>query len=345
MEVDVSDMNTSYKPYVSVIIAVYNVEKYIAQCCHSLFSQTLGEMEYIFINDRSPDNSIDIVKAILKEYPHRANQVKIIEHSVNLGVSRTREEGVRAATGDYVIHCDPDDWVEPDMYEQMYNKAISEDADFVMCDVFYHYPSSAKSYYGKETPKRMSCRSILASCLHAQHPILHCWLWNKLIRSDYCKNIEWHQGISLYEDLIACTQILRQPIKVGYINRAFYYYRQRENTLSHRTFTRQDAENDYEVISILHHHLCESGDPELYHYWQASVAWFMAFSFHASDKIYTNKEYLARYKKYRSCILKDRGLAKIVRIYLYCTTFNYVIPFTILQIYRKVRKFIKSEDR
>lgn len=73
-----TEINTSYKPYVSVIIAVYNVEKYIAQCCHSLLSQTLGEKEYIFINDCSPDNSIDIVKAILIEYPHRANQVKTL---------------------------------------------------------------------------------------------------------------------------------------------------------------------------------------------------------------------------------------------------------------------------
>lgn len=326
------------KPCVSVVIAVYNVEAYIAQCCHSLFSQTLDGIEYIFVNDHSPDNSIEVVKTVLKEYPARTNQVKIIEHPVNLGVSQTREDGVKAATGEYIIHCDPDDWVETDMYEQMYNRAVAENADLVMCDVFYHVSST--SYYGKETPKELSGRSILASCLHAQRPTLHCYLWNKLIRADYYRSVIWHYNISLYEDVIACAQILQSPLRVCYINQAFYYYRQKEESLSHRRFTRKDAENDYATISLLHRHLCALGDAELYHYWQAGVAWFMSFSLHSTDKLYTNKEYLARYRKYRHCVLKDRGLAKSARLYLYCTTYNYIIPFSFLQLYRKIKRFL-----
>lgn len=335
-----SVLNT--RPSVSVVIAVYNVENYIAQCCHSLFSQTLKSIEYIFVNDCTPDASINIVKTILKGYPNRAKQVKFIEHSVNLGISRTREDGIKAATGEFLIHCDPDDWIESDMYEQMYKKAISEEADLVFCDINYYYPESRKSYYGKEMPKEMSGRSILASCLHAQRPILHGCLWNKLIRLTLYRTVEWYPNISSAEDVIACVQILQHPIKVSYIPRAFYYYRQREGAITHREYTREVIESDYAVIDILHQHLCSSGDTELYRYWQASVAWFLAFALHTKRPIYTNSEYLKKYRKYRGCILKDKGLAQSARWYLYCTTYNYIIPFSVLQFYRRIRHFFSA---
>ena len=123
------------QPKVSVIIPVYGVEKYIEQCARSLFEQTMQEgIEFIFIDDCSPDRSIGILKEVLKEYPHREPQVKIIRHSENQGSGGTRRTGVENATGEYVIHCDSDDWVEPDMYETLYRKAAKEDADIVGCD-------------------------------------------------------------------------------------------------------------------------------------------------------------------------------------------------------------------
>lgn len=332
-----SNNSITKKPSVSVIVAVYNVEEYIAQCCHSLFSQTLKDIEYIFVNDCTPDNSITIVKSILENYPHRVHQVKIIEHPVNLGVGRTREDGVKAATGDYIIHCDPDDWIETDMYEKLYNTAVFESADIAMCDVFYHYAESSRNDYGIEKPKELSSRSVLASCLHAQRPTLHCYLCNKLIKSDYYKNIKWPSHISPYEDVIVCAQILQTPLKICYINQAYYYYRQRERTLSHRLYTKKTAENDYEVISILHRHLCHSGDVELYRFWQASVSEFLSFALYSPDPIYTNKEYLTRYRMFRKCILKDRSFSKKARLYLYCTTYNYTIPFFIKQLYLSIR--------
>lgn len=337
------EITTIIRPKVSVVIAVYNVENYIAQCCHSLFSQTLDNIEYIFVNDCSPDNSIAVAKSVLEEYPHRKHQVKIIEHSVNLGVSRTREDGVKAATGEYIIHCDSDDWIETNMYELLYEKAISEQAGMVMCDVYYHDPVTSRSYYGEARPKDLSSKSVLASCLHAQQPLLHGSLSNKLIKAVYYENVKWYENISFAEDLIACVQILKQPIKISYIPQALYYYRRREGTLTHRKFTRKDIENDYEVIEILHQILCNSGDTELYKYWQASIAWFMGFAIQSRERIYTNKEYLDKYRKYRNCILKNRSIAKSARYYLYSTTFNYVIPFTLLQWYRCIKCRIKTK--
>ena len=116
-------------PKVSVIIAVYGAEKYIERCARSLFEQTLNDIEYIFVDDCSPDKSIEILISVLDDYPHRKKQVRIIRNHSNLGVGGTRTVGMKAATGDYLIHCDPDEGVEHNMYELLYNKAI-EDKSF-----------------------------------------------------------------------------------------------------------------------------------------------------------------------------------------------------------------------
>ena len=123
-------------PKVSIVIPVYNVEKYIERCVRTLFAQTLDDLEYIFVDDCSPDNSIDVMLKVLEEYPVRKPQVKLIRHEINQGVSQSRQDGVEAATGEYIIHCDPDDWVELDMYEQLYTKAKETNADLVLCDYY-----------------------------------------------------------------------------------------------------------------------------------------------------------------------------------------------------------------
>ena len=97
------------KPFVSVVIPVYEAEAFIERCCRSLFEQTLDEMEFIFVSDGSKDKSIALIKEVLNDYPNRQTQTKIIDRKENRGVSYTRQEGLSHATGEYVIHCDSDD--------------------------------------------------------------------------------------------------------------------------------------------------------------------------------------------------------------------------------------------
>lgn len=124
-------------PKVSVIIPVYGVEKYIERCANSLFAQTLDSLEFIFIDDCTPDNSIEILNKIVEENRlHIAEMgwtVKIVRMPTNSGLAAVRQHGVQLATGDYVIHCDSDDWVTTDIYERLYNKAIETNADISMC--------------------------------------------------------------------------------------------------------------------------------------------------------------------------------------------------------------------
>lgn len=330
-------------PYISVIVAVYNVEEYIAQCCHSLFSQTLDNIEFIFIDDGSPDKSMEVMRSVLKEYPHRASQVKIIEHQTNKGISKTREDGVNASSGEYIIHCDPDDWVEPDMYERLYDKAVSEGADIVLCDFWYHYFNDLKPYYGTGKPEELTSRSLLASTLQSKNPPLIGYLWNKLIKSSLYSNVKWPNKISCAEDTIVCAQIMRDTsLVISHIEAAFYHYRIRENSLSHKSNTKQDIENGYEVIGILASHLCESGDKELYHIWQGSIAGSMIGTLKASERYFTNKEYTEKYKRYRGGIWKNKSWSMGNKILLFCATYNYHIAYTLYKMGLGIKQFLRQ---
>jgi glycosyltransferase involved in cell wall biosynthesis len=115
---------------VSVCIPVYGVEKYIERCARSLFEQTMRNgVEFVFVNDCTPDKSIEILEHVLAKYPHRKEQTKIINLPENGGVGRARRIAIENCTGEYIIHCDPDDWIEPDMYEKMYCAAMKTGAD------------------------------------------------------------------------------------------------------------------------------------------------------------------------------------------------------------------------
>ena len=104
-------------PKISVIILVYQTESYIKRCAKSLFEQTLNEIEYIFVNDCTKDKSIERLKEVVKDYPQREPYVKILNLEQNRGQAFARQYGIKHATGDYIIHCDSDDWITPDMYE------------------------------------------------------------------------------------------------------------------------------------------------------------------------------------------------------------------------------------
>ena len=102
-------------PKVSVIVPIYKVEPFIERCARSLFEQTLDDIEYIFVNDCTPDKSMEVLSRVLEDYPGRKEQVRIITMPVNSGLPKVRRAGLEVASGDYIIHCDSDDWVDRTM--------------------------------------------------------------------------------------------------------------------------------------------------------------------------------------------------------------------------------------
>lgn len=217
-------------PKVSVIVAVYNVEEYIERCLHTLFGQTLESLEYIFVDDASPDSSMKILEDVLEKYPHRKSQVKIIRHPENQGVALARTSGILAASGEYLIHCDPDDYVDIDMYESMYEEAKKNDSDVVVCDYWQEGDDSktVRRIRYEDTGKR-----ILETMANGYHfrggP-----LWNFLTkRSIVINNKIFPLPHADFEEDTPCRiKTIYYSDRATYINKPFYHYCLRSDSLT-----------------------------------------------------------------------------------------------------------------
>ena len=222
-------------PKVSVVIPVYNVEPYIERCLHTLFSQTFDNIEYIFVNDGSTDRSSNIITEVLKQYPHRNSQVKILQHECNKGTAAARTTGILAASGEYIIHCDPDDYLETDMYELMYNTVEKTRADIVVCD---HICEKNGQVYIKKTYLEDSPVECLRYWYNKRAD--YSMLWDKLVRrSLIIQNcIIPYIGIDSGEDFGCMVRILYHARSIVHVPKALYHYVRRNNSISKQAMTR-----------------------------------------------------------------------------------------------------------
>lgn len=204
---------------VSVIVPIYKVEKFIGRCAESLMQQTLDDVEYIFVNDATLDNSMEVLHDVLKKYPARAGMISVVEHDVNKGLPAARNTGLAVAHGEYVFHCDSDDFVEPDMLETLYNAANENDADIVWCDWFLSF---AKNERYMKQPEFSTAFDALKSMLGGG---MKYNVWNKLVkRSLYTDNeILFPVGHGMGEDM-TIIMLFAHARKVKYVPQAFYHY-------------------------------------------------------------------------------------------------------------------------
>lgn len=214
---------------VSVIIPVYGVEKYIERCARSLFEQTLEDMEFIFVDDCTKDNSIEILQSVLYKYPQRVKQTKIVRHQVNKGLPVARQTGLKMATGDFIAHCDSDDWVDCDMYRLMYERAEDDHADIVICDYFKandHLKELIRGCYNTEIHKLI--RDFLTEKIG--------WsVWNKLIRTSlYHDNDIVFPGDNMGEDMALVMQLVLKTQKISYLSQPLYYYFFNPSSITHQ---------------------------------------------------------------------------------------------------------------
>ncbi len=204
------------RPKISVIVPVYNVEQYIERCARALLSQTLEDIELIFIDDCSPDHSVEILLNVLKEYPGRAQRTKILRHGLNEGVAAARTTGMKAMTGEYMAHCDPDDIPDPDMFRLMHEAARAHDADIVSCTYLEEpgtgHPSGATF-----------CGSGLDALQKGEYTY---GLWDKIIRSSIILDHEIYpfEGINYNEDLNVIVRALCYTRRITAIDRPLYHH-------------------------------------------------------------------------------------------------------------------------
>ena len=207
-------------PKVSVIVPIYGVEKYIERCARSLFEQTLDDIEYIFVDDCTKDNSINVLERVVEDYPNRKSQVTIIHHDVNKGLPQARKTGVEASHGDYIVHCDSDDWVDTGMYQRLYEKAKKEDADVVFCDCFAYRNEKCKYVISKNIND--PSKSTILKRLLTESSLNN--VWSVIVKKDLFTNIVFPND-NQSEDRTIVIQLCLYAKKISSIALPLYYYR------------------------------------------------------------------------------------------------------------------------
>lgn len=225
---------------ISVIIPVYNAEKSLCNIVETLLSQTFKDFEILLINDGSTDSTTAICDKYATKYNDRSNSNHPIIrafHKKNEGVAMARQLGIANANGEYSIHADADDWVEPTMLEEMYHKAKSEDADVVIADYFINENITApatKEAVKKQEPSSVNANQVLMDILESR---IFGALWNKMLKTElYQKyNAQFFFGINYCEDVLIWAQILKnEEVKVTYLNKPYYHYFINANSITHK---------------------------------------------------------------------------------------------------------------
>ena len=218
-------------PKISIIVPVYNVEKYIDKCLKSLVNQTLKDIEIIIVNDGSLDRSEEIIEKYVKDNP---TKIKYYEKK-NGGLSSARNYGLEYATGEYIAFLDSDDYVEINMYEEMYNLAKKENADMVECDFIWEWEYGKKIFDTRreyETKEEMMRKPRVVA-------------WNKIYKRENINKIRFPEGL-IYEDMDFFYKLLPNLNKISYINKYFVHYTQREDSI-----TNKQTEKVEDIFKIL----------------------------------------------------------------------------------------------
>lgn len=218
-------------PKVSVVVAVYNVAQFIEQSLRCLFEQTLEDVEFVIVDDCTPDDSMEILARVAAEYPQRKSRLKIIRHDVNQGVAVTKNDGIRAAEGEYVIILDPDDYFERDMLSILYERAAESDADMAICD--YYKVSSERKKRGTVVPNKP-----IENGLNVRDDIINResdgFMMVRLVRRSIYQQpgFLWPVG-RFAEDIVYSTITAYYSKKIVYVDQPLYYYVQHQGSLVH----------------------------------------------------------------------------------------------------------------
>lgn len=304
---------------VSVIILVYNTELYIDKCTRSLLNQTLDDVEFIFINDCTPDKSISILKSVLDDYPHRKEQVYIVNNEENKGSAYCRNLGVSYAHGEYLIFCDSDDWVDTDAYEQMYLEAKKNHSDILLTDYFLNYVD--KERYVKQHDYSIGKNYVKAML----EGYLHGSTWNKLVkRSLYIEyGINYEYGINLWEDMLINVKLFSVARKITYIPVAFYHY-WRSNTLSYTRSKEKNILYDQQKVIIKLDTLLNQYTyfPDLFPSFCILKLRVKVSLLEHAENTFELKSLSALYPEANSYIFKCKNMSFLWKILLYFTSRN-----------------------
>ena len=212
-------MESSIK--VSILVPFYNVEKYVGRCVESLFTQSYKNIEYIFVNDCTPDKSMEIINAMIEKYGV-ASQCKMIVHDNNQGISTSRNDCLDNMTGDYFLFVDSDDYIDSDMVERLVEAAANENADISGCGYIEEYADHSIEHpqkYSNDHNEMMRAITLLT---------IKGVMWKLLVRSTIVKEhrdeVRFIPDRNMVDDYLFCCQIFYYAKRFASVDRCMYHW-------------------------------------------------------------------------------------------------------------------------
>lgn len=212
-------------PKLSIILPVYNVEQYLDKCLTNILESTFKDFELIILNDGTKDNSEDIINKYIEKYKEKIIYIK----KENTGLSDTRNVGLTHAKGEYITFVDSDDYIEKNMYEEMFKKIETFPYDIVACDVKLVYEDSnleqiVSSGYNND----MQDKEEIKRTMTVQYPTV----WNKIYKSSLIKDVKFSKGV-WYEDVEFMLKLYPNISSIGVVKKPLYNYLQRKNSITY----------------------------------------------------------------------------------------------------------------
>lgn len=311
-------------PTVSIIVPAFNAETSLERCLRSIAVQTLTTFECIIVDDGSSDSS----GRIADDFANKDSRFKVI-HQKNSGVAVARQTGIDAAMGIYTIQFDADDWVEPQILEELVAVATETGADMVICD-FYMVNVDGISY-DSQKPKSLDAKIVFGQIMQQRQPTL----WNKLIKKDCFKRYDLHfiPDMKIGEDQYICLCLLSNPIKIEYLPKALYYY---DRTSNHQSLMAIAASPEAKMRPL--ELIASSVDITVAQdYFNAAVM------VNAYQALLGSKSQCANYqkvfKKHLSSILHAKGYPIHVKLLVLLRIYGIYIP---IQSIKKIKNLLRN---
>ena len=218
---------------VSILVPFYKVEKYVGRCVESLFTQTYPNIEYVFVNDCSPDKSMEVINDYITKY-NVANKCKIIIHDQNLGISASRNDCLDNMSGDYFLFIDSDDYIDNNMVELLVDAAIKENADISGCGYIEEYADHSVEHpqrYTNNHNEMMQAITLLT---------IKGVMWKLLVRSsivlEHKNEVRFIPDRKMVDDYLFCCQVFYYAKRFAGVDRCMYHWIQyNPNNYTHTT--------------------------------------------------------------------------------------------------------------
>jgi len=320
-------------PKVSLLLPIYNVEKYIENCVHSLFKQSYNNIEFIFVDDCSCDNSISILRNVMQQYPSRVKDVRVLSHNRNRGVAVARNTAVEQASGEYLMYVDSDDYIATDAVSLLVQKMQETGADIVLADVYFVYEKRMSMH---KVPLFESPQQYLELVLKRQVALS---VWGKLFKKDLFCDVRFVEGVNFGEDYSVLPCLIYNATKIAKVDVPLYYYIQ----YNANSYTRNLSLNSLNQVCAANEHIASFFSDKNIDYEVLMLQSKLYLKLHLLKSVYKDKNLLKEVvNRYMEVDTMSIQLSLPDRIVFYLSKRHW---YSLLTIYLNVALFSKKYVR